>query len=261
MTTTSRYLSGVWLGDFEFRPASGREGNLPVPVCLVATEIRTGQTLRLWQDQLQYGTCPFPTDKSALFVAFYASAEMACFDELGWQRPVNVLDLYAESRCLTNGKPVPSGNSLLGVLTYYGLPSISAEEKTAMRELILRGGPWSQAEQEAILDYCESDVTSLQHLFPAMEPFIDWDRALLRGRYTAAIAKIENVGIPVDMNLYAALKRHWDSITLQLIATIDSNYGVYEGRSFRMARFEAYLASNGIAWPVLPSGKLNMQDQ
>jgi hypothetical protein len=37
---------------------------------------------------------PFPTDATALTVAYFASAEMTCFLALGWQLPVNLLDLF-----------------------------------------------------------------------------------------------------------------------------------------------------------------------
>ena len=74
------YPGGVWLVDFEFHPAHGREGNPPAPVCMVAREIASGRTLRLWQDELaRLPSAPFPTDASALFVAYYAPAEMSCF--------------------------------------------------------------------------------------------------------------------------------------------------------------------------------------
>ena len=39
-----------------------------------------------------------------------------------------------------------------------------------MRALILRGGPWTEDERTAILDYCEADVEALERLLPAMLP-------------------------------------------------------------------------------------------
>ena len=50
----------------------------------------------------------------------------------------------------------------------------------------MRGGPWSDDERKAMLDYCQEDVESLARLLPAMLPRIDLPRALLRGRYMAA---------------------------------------------------------------------------
>ena len=93
MKLCERFPEGIWLIDFEFHPVGGREGNLPVPVCMVAREYQSGQTLRLWQDELQrLSHAPFPTGNGALFVAFYASAEFGCFIQLGWPLPANVFD-------------------------------------------------------------------------------------------------------------------------------------------------------------------------
>ena len=109
------YPDGVWLVDFEFRPIDGLEGSLPEVVCLVARKWPEGPTLRLWQDELQsMRSPPIPFGNRALFVAYYASAEMDCLLELGWPLPANLLDLYVEFRWLTNGQPPAHGNGLLG---------------------------------------------------------------------------------------------------------------------------------------------------
>src|SRR5688572_2948803 len=103
MTTplTLSEFAEVWCCDFEF---STKPGERPYPVCLVATEFRTQRVIRLWADELrQRREAPFPVDQSALFVAYYASAELTCFLALGWPLPVFVLDLFVEFRNRTNG--------------------------------------------------------------------------------------------------------------------------------------------------------------
>ena len=126
---------------------------------MVAREYFTGRELRLWQDELRARrAAPFPVDRSALFVAYYASAELGCFLALGWPLPEAVLDLYVEFRAQTNGLPTPSGAGLLGALAYHGLDSMTSEAKDEMRDLVLRGGPWSADERQAVLDYCATDV-------------------------------------------------------------------------------------------------------
>jgi hypothetical protein len=134
---------------------------------------------------------PFPLGDDVLVVAFYASAELGCFLALGWPIPTRVLDLFTEFRCLTNGLPVPCGSGLLGAMTYFGLGSIAATEKDEMRALALRGGSYTPEERHALLDYCESDVLALDRLLPRMAQNIDLPRALLRGRYMSAAARIE----------------------------------------------------------------------
>src|SRR5262249_56836779 len=83
------------------------------------------------------------------------------------------------------GLTVPAGNGLIAALTAFGLDTIATIEKEEIRNLVLRGGPWSDEERTAILEYCMSDVDALARLLPAMAPRIDLPRALLRGRYMA----------------------------------------------------------------------------
>lgn len=251
----------IWVVDFEFRAASGER---PDPICLVAHEVNTGREIRLWEDELKTGQCPYSTGHDSLVVAYYASAEMGCHLALGWPMPVNVLDLYAEFRVETNGKVLPVSNGLLGALEYYGYSGISALEKDAMRDLILRGGTYADAERQSILDYCASDVVATTQLLGAMQKFVfehpRLGQALLRGRYTKAVAHIEFDGIPVDGELLAKLRLHWSRLQDRLIARVDGQFHVYEGRTFKLARFADYLTSRDIAWPTLPSGRLALDD-
>ena len=96
-----------------------------------------------------------------------------------------------------------------------------------MRDLALRPGPHSEAEQAALLDYCETDVVALAKLLPAMAPKIDLPRALLRGRYMAAVASMEWNGVPIDVATLRALQGHWDALKGELVEQIDPDYGVY----------------------------------
>ena len=256
----------IVVADFEFEfgghqsfEEAARSGERPRPVCVVAKELRSGQEWRIWRDE--FGPQPpFPTGSDAVFIAYYASAELGCFKALNWPMPVNVLDLFVEFRNRTNGLPTPAGAGLVGALTYFGLDNIGTIEKNDMRSLILRGGPWSESEWQAILDYCASDVAALQRLLPAMLPQIDLPRALLRGRYMKAAAVMEFNGVPIDVPTLDLLREHWTAIQDELIAAIDIHYGVFEGRTFKVERWEAWLAAHGIPWPRLESGRLDLSD-
>ena len=255
------FPEGIYLVDFEFHPSHNREGNPPSPVCMVVREWPSGNTNRYWgRDLQQMTTAPFPTSDKALCVAYYASAEMDCFRSLGWEQPTNVLDLFAEFRCLTNGLQLANGSGLLGALMYFGLPTIGGERKDVMRDLILTGGPWSLADELAILNYCETDVVALADLLTIMKDRIDLPRALLRGRYMRAVSCIQGNGVPLDTDALEKLQSQWNVIQDQLIADMDQDYGIYEGRSFKTSRWEEYLVANGIPWPRLESGRLNMSD-
>jgi hypothetical protein len=168
--------------------------------------------------------------------------------------------LFTEFRNLTNGLDVPCGNGLLGALAYFGLDSIAVADKDAMRGLALRGGPWTPNEQEVLLTYCESDVDALTRLLPKVLPSIDVPRALLRGRSMVAAARIEAVGIPVDIETHYDIVEHWDAVKDALIDRVDASFGVYVDRTFKRDRFAAYLATNNIPWPRHPSGQLQLDD-
>src|SRR5262249_17287008 len=132
--------------------------------------------------------------------------------------------------------------------------------KEEMRALILRGGPWTPEEQAAILDYCESDVRALARLLPAMAARIDLPRALLRGRYMASVSRMQAVGVPIDVERLELLRRHWDGLKDSLIAEIDRDYHVFDGRTFKAERFAAWLVREQIPWPMLDTGRLDLSD-
>jgi hypothetical protein len=246
----------VWAVDFEYGVYPGENAK---PVCLVAWELRSGRKLRIWRDEFGV-TPPYPTGPNVLFVAYYASAEIGCHLALNWPVPERILDLFTEFRNYTNGLQTISGAGLLGALAHFGLDSIGVVEKAEMRDLALRGGSWSPTEKMALLDYCENDVAALARLLPVMLPHIDLPRALLRGRYMAAAARMERHGVPIDTATLERLRRHWLDIQDQLIADIDSDYAVYDGRTFKSDRFADYLARHGIPWPRHESGRVDLSD-
>ena len=91
-----------------------------------------------------------------------------------------------------------------------------------------------------------------------MLPHIDLPRALLRGRYMAASAAMEFNGIPMDVETLQRLRDHWTNIQDALIAAIDADYGVFEGRTFKASKFEAFLVRHDIPWARLESGALDL---
>ena len=206
----------IWAVDCECGAEPGREPGAGVPRRLGAAQRAQGEGLagRVWRRPAPAALSHTP---DTLFIACYASAEIACHLALGWPVPERVLDLFTEFRNRTNGVPTGNGAGLLGALAFYGLDGIGAVEKDAMRALVLRGAPWSDAERAAILAYCESDVAALARLLPAMLPDIDLPRALLRGRYMVAAARIERNGVPIDTRTLERLQRHWSDIQDQLL--------------------------------------------
>jgi hypothetical protein len=247
----------VVVADFEF---TAIPGNRPIPVCLVAHELKSGRQFRIFEGE--FGPAPpYATGTDVLLVAFYSSADLGCYRALGWPMPERILDPYVEFRNLTNGLHKPAGAGLLGALVYFGLDAMDAVEKKDMQEAIGNGTWRGRYTSEEILNYCESDVGALERLLPIMLPGIDLARALQRGRYMAAASAMEHAGTPIDVNMLARLREGWTNIQDQLVVAIDVDYGVYAGRTFKSDRFEAWLAARGIPWPRLESGRLDLSDE
>jgi DNA polymerase I len=89
VTATLPEFEQVIYADFEF---VAKPGEPPDVVCLAWREEPSGQTYRLWRDQLG-DVPPYRTDARVLFVCFVGNAELHCHLALGWPLPVNVLDL------------------------------------------------------------------------------------------------------------------------------------------------------------------------
>ncbi|WP_328667619.1 DNA polymerase [Streptomyces sp. NBC_00322] len=249
----------MWLLDFEF---ISEPGSRPVPVCMVAKELISGRLLRLWRDDLPT-TPPFDTGPNSLFVAYMAAAEISCFLELGWPVPERVLDLYVEFRAKTNGQTLSEGRGLLGALSYHGITGITSDEKHDGRALVMRGGPWTDPERRQILDYCQTDVDALAPLLERMLPNImaspaGLGQALLRGRYMAAVARMERTGVPIDVPALSGIRAGWQDIKLDLIKDIDRDFGIYEGTTFKAGLFADWLHEQGIDWPRTPTGRLKL---
>jgi hypothetical protein len=60
--------------------------------------------------------------------------------------------------------------------------------------------------------------------------------------------------------MLAQVREGWTGIQDRLIAEIDRDYGVYDGRTFKLDRFANWLAAEGIPWPRLDSGQLDLSD-
>ena len=242
----------IWACDFEYRAPTGER---PQPVCMCARDLRSGREIRLWGNDLRRRAAPFDTGPNSVLVAYAAAAELSCFLELGWPVPTNVIDLFAEHRVATNGIPLACGNGLLGALAIRGLAHIDAGEKEEMRNLVLGQTDYSDAERAAILAYCMSDVDALAALLPTLP--IELPFALLRGRYGAAVAHMERVGIPIDVELYSRVVENWEALKRDLIGEVNVVFDVYDDGHFRLARLEKWLADHRIVnWPRTETGLL-----
>jgi hypothetical protein len=249
-------FSEVVFCDFEY---SAPDGERPTVHCMVAAELRSGRTHRLWFPRGPIpAQPPFPIGPKALFVAFFATAEFSCFHSLGWRLPARVLDLYGEFKrhiCGLAGEPKKP--SLVYALDRFGLQSLDVVEKSDMRDLAIRGGPFTHGERTALLDYCEGDTRALPRLLEVMIPHVDLPRAVHRGEFVKALSHVEHNGIPMDTATIALLDENLESIQSDMIRIVDKDYGVYEGTHFRAERFARWLHRHDIAWPRTQTGALS----
>lgn len=247
-------FANVWLLDTEFKDCGGPRYEVH---CVVAKNFHTGKVVRIWQPG---DSCPIRFGQDALLVSYYSIAEVRSFLSLEWELPPNVLDLFTEFRVLTNGRRLDSGNSLLGAMNHFGLTPMAPDEKKDMRELAMRGAPFTNEESAALLDYCQSDVQALEMLLGKMWDGIDWPRALIRGEYMKALAHVEINGTPIDTDGLASLKDGWEAAKTGMIHAVDADYGVFDGQSFSTEKFLGYIGAHGIVWPYTDTGRPKLDD-
>ena len=263
----------IWHVDFEFREDAN---HLPIPVCMYAREEHSGATISLWRDELLRLThAPFDTGPDSVMVAFASNAELQCFLVLGWPFPANVLDPYVENIIAINGntaiwppkdeekregkKKRKGRPGLLDALKLHGLPARPQEEKDQMRDMILNNEDYTPEQRHEIQDiYNPDDVDDTIALLEAL-PIDDIDHALFHGRYMAAVAREERVGLPVDSEyLLDELVPDWDAIRLHYIQR-DDEFHLYDGIEFVEARLWDLIEAKGWDWPRTPTGKYQLK--
>jgi len=258
----------IWHVDFEFREDAN---HLPVPVCMYAREEHTGTTISLWRDELLRLTRPpFDTDPNSAMVAFASNAELQCFLSLGWRFPTNVLDPYVENIVAINGNtliwPPPDEKNrkgrpgLLDALKLHGLPGSgrSKEEKERIRRMILENEVYTPEQRREIQEYNKEDVDDTIALLSAL-PIDDINHALFHGRYMAAVAREERVGLPVYSEyLFDELAPNWDAIRLHYIQR-DDEFHLYDGVNFVEERLWDLIKAKGWDWPRTPTGRYQLK--
>jgi DNA polymerase family A len=266
----------IWCVDSEFYPGpgkanGGRDGDPITPLCLVAYEMRSGRTVQLWQDKLGRFP-PYRLDADALIIGYMISAEFGAHIALGWGEPARALDPYVEFRHYVNDGAARAEDrdkgfySIAGALRYFCEDELDVTHKKDMRDRILQGPPFTDAEQRDILEYCESDVQALARLFPHIVPTIrSLPHALFRAKFQWVMARAEHRGVPMDLPALSQTRRNWDGMRLDLVTEMDRPFGIYEIENgqphWRKENFKAYLRRNGMSWPRYEDGTLDETDQ
>lgn len=215
----------------------------------------------LWRDQLlSLRQPPYAIGEDALCVAYWASAEVNCHLSLGWDSPRNLLDLCIEYK---NNQPRTEprvATHLLAALQHYKVRTISPAAKQDWRNKFIHQEKWTEQERLGGLKYCATDVCPLPELLEKMLPRINIPQALLRGNYMRSVAAIEHAGIPIDVPLLKEICEKILPLRGKIVAEMDVDYRVYDGATFKEARFATYVQLKGWAWPRLPSGALDLKE-
>jgi hypothetical protein len=139
---------------------------------------------------------------------------------------------------------------------------MDAVEKEGMRQLAMRGPPFSPDESLALLAYCEQDVVMTYKVLRAMIPYIPNALfALQRGRYLCSFARSQHHGIPLDVELVMQLRDKREVIIERIIESVNPEFGVYRGTEFKYSAMEDLITKHRLPWPRCPSGCLSMSGE
>lgn len=164
------------------------------------------------------------------------------------------------------------GTSLAEVVYFAARARIDREHKDQMRDRIIKGGPFTADESRAILAYCAEDTEYLPIVWDAIRkwnPYLTPETALLRGRYSVALAKSERQGIPLNMERVDLLRRNQPQIVDTFIRSAvavypfwikDHKKGTWVQSYDQFARFieDAGAAHN---WPRSPASRKFVLDE
>jgi hypothetical protein len=199
--------------------------------------------------------CPYDLDDDVLVVFFDAADTLASHLALGWPLPRHTLDLAIEFRLRTNGRLTIWPEGLAGALMAHGLDAAAAPYPSHVRLLAQAGAPRSADLRGVLMRQCEAATDALRQLLLAMLRRIDLPRALFRGRFAVALARVEHVGVPLDVASLQTLQDNWLLIRQRLIQRVDRDYDVFRAGKFKEDHWGRWLVSRGIPWPRYRDGR------
>jgi hypothetical protein len=151
---------------------------------------------------------------------------------------------------------------------------INSSHKDAMRDRILKGGPFNEEEAKQILEYCASDIKYLPAIAKVMRHEImklsgntDHDlylrRAYVKGEWAVRLALIEEEGIPVNVEWLKNIGKNFNHIRDGLISTLVHEiypFFTYDPKKKswveKRESFAKFVTDKGLAdsWPKTAAG-------
>jgi hypothetical protein len=247
--------------DFEF--AQNKFG-FPVVRCVAFHDLTTGEQGTLWTDAL--GSIPSVFTGDYAMVAFTAKAELSCFLALGWPFPPQVLDLFFLYKRVINGDPDNKGSGLFQALASYGIHYGYDEAQKHYFQMLAAelDHQYTEKEKTDLEAYCYGDVRATALLYLAMVEEGLPINAYHWGEYAKAQTVMELEGLPVSRAKYECIRDNKEELQHDVIDQLlaDPRYeGVYQMYSFNIKGFTEFLNREGIAWPRLASGHLDVRDE
>jgi hypothetical protein len=247
--------------DFEFAEDKFK---FPLVRCVAFHDLTTGEQGTLWVDELRSVPSVFTGDY--VMIAFAAKAELSCFRVLGWPFPPQVLDLFFLYKRVINGDPGNKGAGLFQALASYGIKYKYTEAQkhhfqTLAAEL---NRQYTEKEKVELQAYCYEDVRSTAELYLAMDKEGLPRNAYHWGEYAKAQTMMELEGLPVNRAKYECIRDNKEQLQRDVIDQLlaDPRYaGVYQLYSFNIKGFNEFLNREGIAWPRLSSGQLDVREE
>ena len=239
--------------DFEYRSGPPVE-----PVCMIAIDFNTGKKWEVFFERNSKVKCPIDFNEDDLVVAHNFSAEASCFAVLNWDLPRNICCTMAEYRNLTNG--LKFKYNLLEACKTFGISSIESDQKEEMRDLALRGWPYTKEEQKDLLQYCSTDVSVLGELVGKLNPD---GRALIRGRYAAENGFMSTRGIPVDKEGINLLEESKDELLLEKAKEINRlcKMDIFCDGKLSVKTLEKFLVQIDEHWPSTDKNSLKRDNE
>jgi DNA polymerase-1 len=240
MPPADMHFSSIWI---VVCAATASPGRISSPIALAAQDVKTGFLIEIGVPRLLgVRRPPYPTGPQALLVTIDADIVVGCHLALGWRVPERIVDLMIEHRNSMGGQDTGLVGGLGGALLRHGLASGGALVSGTSPEQMRRR------------------LSVVTELFMAIAPGLDLGRALLRGRYLCAVARIEAAGVPVDTAMLGRLAADWPAICSSVIEVVDETYGVHRRGRLDEVALAAWLDHRAIDWPRLDSGYLDLGD-
>ena len=223
--------------DFEYCQPPGEK---PRPHCVVWKNFSSGKEQELF---IPHGgpapPCPPELKSDIILIAHNLSAEGACLDALGWHFPGQALCTMAEYRHMTNGTNRRA--NLMATCRQLGISFMESTRKDEMRDLAIRGGPYSSTETQDLLEYCREDVLVLEPLLKKLGPLgKGWS---IRGKFMLEAGRIQNRGIPVDKEGFLRWEEDKGRLRSELSKEVNHRYGtqLFDGLSMKQKTLRSLL--------------------